>query len=73
MPQTTALALWTANYPTLAKAQKPGNVVPSTTLWAHAVPNKPQWSGTAGALALNQRPAPADSAPVLPLRNNGKK
>jgi len=46
MPQNTELPLWKAGYPITAPAQKPGGVTISTALWAHAVPNKPQWTGT---------------------------
>lgn len=39
MPQTTYLPLFLASYPILAKAQKPGGVVISTTLAPGATPN----------------------------------
>jgi hypothetical protein len=46
MPQTNVLQDWKNTYPLDAAAQKPGGVTISTTLWTHAVPNKPQWTGT---------------------------
>jgi hypothetical protein len=41
MPQTTYLPIYTAEYPILAKAQKPGGVTVLSAVSAGDVPNKP--------------------------------
>jgi hypothetical protein len=41
MPQTTVLPVYTAEYPILAKAQKPGGVTVLSAVGAGDVPNKP--------------------------------
>jgi hypothetical protein len=41
MPQTTVLPVYTAEYPLLAKAQKPGGVIVLSAVGAGDVPNKP--------------------------------
>jgi hypothetical protein len=41
MPQTTYLPIYTAEYPILAKAQKPGGVTVLSAVGAGDVPNKP--------------------------------
>jgi hypothetical protein len=47
MPQTNYLPLFTASYPILARAQKPGGVTVLTTVAAGDVPNKHTYaSGT---------------------------
>jgi hypothetical protein len=44
MPQTTYLPVYTADYPILAKAQKPGGVTVLSAVGAGDVPNKPTYS-----------------------------
>jgi hypothetical protein len=44
MPQTTYLPVFTADYPILAKAQKPGGVTVLSAVSAGDVPNKPTYS-----------------------------
>jgi hypothetical protein len=64
MPQTTYLPAYKADYPILAKAQKPGGVVVSTTLIANAVPNKPTpFTSTIQATQLLN--PPAAGSPVM--------
>ena len=52
MPQTTYLPVWTAEYPILAKAQKPGGVTVLSVVGAGDVPNKPTY--TAGTIQMVQ-------------------
>lgn len=40
MPQTTVLPVYRADYPILAKAQKPGGVTVLSVVTANDVPNK---------------------------------
>ncbi len=52
MPQTNYMPLYSASYPLLAKVQKPGGVVVSTTVGAGDVPNKPTYlAGTIQAMS----------------------
>jgi hypothetical protein len=44
MPQTTYLPVYRADYPILAKAQKPGGVTVLSTVTANDVPNKPTYA-----------------------------
>jgi hypothetical protein len=44
MPQTTYLPVYTAEYPILAKAQKPGGVTVLSTVSGGDVPNKPTYA-----------------------------
>lgn len=59
MPQTTVLPQYKADYPILAKVQKPGGVTVSTTLIATAVPNKPTY--TAGTIQMASLSAEEDT------------
>jgi hypothetical protein len=43
MPQTTMLPVFTADYPILAKAQKPGGVTVLSAVGPGDVPNKPTY------------------------------
>ncbi len=60
MPQTTVLPQYKADYPILAKVQKPGGVTVSTTLIATAVPNKPTYVAGTIQLAEFEPPKPPD-------------
>jgi hypothetical protein len=44
MPQTTYLPVYTADYPILAKAQKPGGVTVLSAVGPGDVPNKPTYA-----------------------------
>jgi hypothetical protein len=50
MPQTTYLSVYTADYPILAKAQKPGGITVLSAVGAGDVPNKPTY--TAGTIQM---------------------
>jgi hypothetical protein len=53
MPQTTYLPVYTAEYPILAKAQKPGGVTVLSAVSAGDVPNKPTYlAGTIQMVSL---------------------
>jgi hypothetical protein len=52
MPQTTYLPVYTADYPILAKAQKPGGVTVLSAVGAGDVPNKPTYA--AGTIQMTQ-------------------
>jgi hypothetical protein len=66
MPQTTYLPVYTADYPILAKAQKPGGVTVLSAVGAGDVPNKPTYTaGTiqmVGALSEETKEASAEEA-----------
>jgi hypothetical protein len=63
MPQTTVLPQYRADYPILAKVQKPGGVTTSTVLIASAVPNKPTYAS--GTIQMVQAEVEEDRARVL--------
>jgi hypothetical protein len=53
MPQTTYLPIYTAEYPILAKAQKPGGVTVLSAVSGGDVPNKPTYvAGTIQMVSL---------------------
>jgi hypothetical protein len=57
MPQTTYLPVYTADYPILAKAQKPGGVTVLSAVGAGDVPNKPTFTaGTIQMVSLDAAP-----------------
>jgi hypothetical protein len=55
MPQTTYLPVYTADYPILAKAQKPGGVTVLSAVGAGDVPNKPTYvAGTIQMVSVEE-------------------
>ena len=64
MPQTTYLPVWTAEYPILAKAQKPGGVTVLSVVGAGDVPNKPTY--TAGTIQIIQVESTSEEQEVKP-------
>jgi hypothetical protein len=65
MPQNTYLPVYTADYPILAKAQKPGGVTVLSTVSAGNVPNKPHYSaGTIQMLEVEPPKTPEEGPTV---------
>jgi hypothetical protein len=63
MPQTTMLPVFTADYPILAKAQKPGGVTVLSAVGPGDVPNKPTYAaGTIQMLSAEAETQESSSA-----------
>jgi hypothetical protein len=64
MPQTTYMPLYTASYPILAKAQKPGGVTVLSAVGAGDVPNKGTWAAGTIQMALGVGPESVEETEV---------